>query len=268
MIEDICAKDNDALRAYCFCCPALRIDEFQALYTVPPESDITPGLSAKGKSAQDIFGECILRKNKGPAFVEKAGTDVFHTKIELREFLTRAAGDASAHIDYAPIAPEEQAAWLTSMPSDEEAGWGAETSNAAIRKEVEDACLASGLSLPPPSPPSTSLAATVAEADQAVSSWKDVKRNVTVHLPGGRVARQTNPDGSLVTLPSQKIDRPAREGLQLDPRASHTENVMVINRQVVHVGWSGRARNQFEALAGPMAPPAQADDPSEVGPNA
>jgi hypothetical protein len=59
-IEDICAKDDDHLRAYCFCCPALRIDEFQALYTVPAGSDITPGLSAKGKSAQDIFGECIL----------------------------------------------------------------------------------------------------------------------------------------------------------------------------------------------------------------
>jgi hypothetical protein len=104
--------------------------------------------------------------------------------------------------------------------------------------------------------------------DQAVSSWKDVRRNVTVHLPEGRVARQTNPDSSLVTLPSQKADRPAREGLQLDPRASHTEHVMVINRQAVHVGWSGRAQNQFEALADPAAPPAMAEDPSEVGPNA
>jgi hypothetical protein len=27
-IDDICAKDGDHLRAYCFCCPALRIDEF------------------------------------------------------------------------------------------------------------------------------------------------------------------------------------------------------------------------------------------------
>jgi hypothetical protein len=89
-----------------------------------------------------------------------------------------------------------------------------------------------------------------------------------VHLPEGRVARQTNPDSSLVTLPSQKADRPAREGLQLDPRASHTEHVMVINRQAVHVGWSGRAQNQFEALADPAAPPAMAEDPSEVGPNA
>jgi hypothetical protein len=270
MIEDICAKDDDHLRAYCFCCPALRIDEFQALYTVPAESDITPGLSAKGKSAQDIFGECILRKNKGPAFVDKAGPDIFHSEEELREFLTRAAGDAVAHIDYAPIAPETQAAWLANMPSDEEAGWGAEANNDAIRKEVETACLASGLP-PPPSPPAhsgASLAATVAEADRAVSSWKNVKNNVTVHLRDGGVARQVNTDGSLVTLPSLKADRPAREGLQLDPRSSHTEHVMMINRQAVHVGWTGRAQNQFAALAGPVAPPADAEEPSEVAPNA
>jgi hypothetical protein len=268
MIEDICAKDGDNLRAYCFCCPALRIDEFQALYTVPSGSDIIPGLSAKGKSAQDIFGECILRKNKGPAFVDKAGPEVFHSKGELREFLTRAAGDAVAHIDYAPLVPSEQAAWLVNMPSDEEAGWGASANDAAIREEVETACLASSLPPLPPAPSAATLAATVAEADQAVSSWKNVKRNVTVHLPEGRVARQINPDGSLVTLPSQKADRPAREGLQLDPRASHTEHVMMINRQAVHVGWEGRPQNQFAALAGPVAPPAPADDPSEVGPNA
>jgi hypothetical protein len=108
---------------------------------------------------------------------------------------------------------------------------------------------------------------TVAEADQAVSSWKDVRRNVTVHLPEGGVARQTNPDGSLVTLPSRKADRPVREGLQLDPRAGHAEHVMIINRQAVHVGWSGPAQNQFAALQG-LAPPAIAEDPSEVAPNA
>jgi hypothetical protein len=270
MIEDICAKDGDHLRAYCFCCPALRIDEFQTLYTVPADSDITPGLSAKGKSAQDIFGECILRKNKGPEFVDKVGPDVFHTEEELRAFFTRAAGDAVAHIDYAPIAPESQAAWLVNMPTDEEAGWGAETSNNDIRREVETACLASGLP-PPPSPPApagASLAATVAEADRAISGWKNVKNNVTVHLRDGGVARQTNPDGSLVTLPNLKADRPAREGLQLDPRSSHTEHVMMINRQAVHVGWTGRAQNQFAALAGPAAPPADADDPSEVTLNA
>jgi hypothetical protein len=270
MIEDICAKDDDHLRAYCFCCPALRIDEFQALYTVPKDSDITPGLSAKGKSAQDIFTECILRKNKGMEFVKKAGPDIFHSEDELREFLTRAAGDAVAHIDYAPIAPEAQAAWLSNMPTDEDAGWGAGDNNENIRVEVATACLASGLPPPPfpPAPTGASLAAAVAEADHAVSSWKSVKNNVTVHLPAGGVARQTNPDGSLVTLPSQKADRPIREGLQLDPRAHHTEHVMMINRQAVHVGWTGRTQNQFAALDGPAAPPAGVDDPSEVGPNA
>jgi hypothetical protein len=101
-----------------------------------------------------------------------------------------------------------------------------------------------------------------------VSSWKEVKRNVTVHLPEGRVARQTNLDGSLVTVPRAQADRPPREGLQLDPRAGRTEHAMIINRQVVHVGWSGRDQNQFEALAAPGPPPAAADDPSEVGHNA
>jgi hypothetical protein len=270
MIEDICAKDDDHLRAYCFCCPPLRIDEFQMLYTVPADSDITPGLSAKGKSAQDIFTECILRKNKGWEFVEKAGRDTFHSEEELREFLTRAAGDAVAHIDYAPLAPEAQAAWLSNMPSDEEAGWGADLNNESVRREVEDACRAGGLP-PPPSPPApsgASLAAAVAEADQAVSSWKNVRNNVTVHLRDGGVARQIDADGSLVTLPSRKADRPPREGLQLDPRATHTEHTMIINRKAVHVGWTGRAQNQFAALTGPAAPPADAEDPSEVGPNA
>jgi hypothetical protein len=268
LIEDICAKSDDDLRAYCYCCPALRIDQFQALYCVPPESDITPGLSAKGKSAQDIFSECILRKNKGPEFVARAGPDVFHSEGELREFLTRAAGDAVAHIDYAPIEPQEQAAWLANMPSDEEAGWGTEANNDDIRREVESACLASGLPLPPSPPPAASLVATIAEADQAVSSWKNVKNTVTVHLRDGQVARQINPDGSLVTLPNQKADQPARVGLQLDPRVARTEHVQIINRQAVHVGWSGPAHNQFAALAGPTAPPAPAEDPSEVVPNA
>jgi hypothetical protein len=269
MVEDVCAHDSERLRAYCYCCPVLRIDEFQILYTNPPKSDLPPELSAKGKTAQDIFGECILRKNKGPEFVRKAGPEIFHSDKELLEFLGRAAGTSKAHIDYAAPTPSEQAGWLTNMPSDEEAGWNADSSNSSIRKEIEDACLASGLVPPPPPPPThVSLAATVAEADHAVSSWKDVRRNVTVHLPESRVARQTNPDGSLVTLPNLKADRPAQEGLQLDPQASHTEHVLVINRQALHVGWSGRAHNQFEALAGPAAPPAQADDPSEVDPNA
>jgi hypothetical protein len=64
MIEDICSHNEEELRAYCFCCPALRVDEFHLLYTNPLESDAPPELSAKGQSAQDIFGECILRKNK------------------------------------------------------------------------------------------------------------------------------------------------------------------------------------------------------------
>jgi hypothetical protein len=75
MIDDICAKDDDALRAYCFCCPALRIDEFQALYYVPPESDITPGLSARGKSAQDIF--------QGMHSPQEQGTDVLLPRLAL-----------------------------------------------------------------------------------------------------------------------------------------------------------------------------------------
>jgi hypothetical protein len=159
-------------------------------------------------------------------------------------------------------------AWLANMPSDEEAGWNAAASDSTIRKEVS-AAKAAGSTPPTPIPStSASLVATVAEADQAVSSWKDVRHNVTVHLPEGGVARQTNPDGSLVTLPSRKADRPACEGLQLDPRAGHTEHIMIINRQAQHVGWSGRAQNQFAALQTPAAPPATADDPSEVVPNA
>jgi hypothetical protein len=54
----------------------------------------------------------------------------------------------------------------------------------------------------------------------------------------------------------------------LDRQAGATEHVMIINRQAQHMGWSGRADNQFAALAGPLAPPAIAEDPSEVDPNA
>jgi hypothetical protein len=268
-IEDICSKDNEHLRAYCFCCPALGVGEFQTLYSQPKDSEALPVLSVKGKTAQDIFGECILRKNKGPDFVSKVGPDLFHSEEELREFLTRAASNAMAHIDYAEEAPSESMAWLANMPTDEDAGWNAEASNNVIQKEITSALVASGSTLPPPSPPApASLAMAVADADQAVSSWKEVRRNVTVHLPEGGVARQINTDGSLVTLPSRKADRPVREGLQLDPRAGREEHVMVINRQAVHVGWSGPAHNQFAALQGPAAPPADAEDPSEVGPNA
>jgi hypothetical protein len=267
MIDDICAHNNKVLRAYCYCCPALDVGEFQTLYTNPPKSDVPPAVSAKGKSAQDIFGECIIRKNRGPEFVCKAGPDIFHSEEELHKFLSRAMGGALADIDYAALVPSDSTQWLANMPSDEEAGWNAAAIDSSICQEIVDATTASGSALIPPPPAPASLDATVAEADQAVSSWKDVRRNVTVHLPEGCVARQTNPDGSLVTLPSRKADRPAREGIQLDPRAGHMEHVMIINRQAQHVGWSGLAHNQFAALAGPAAPPAMAEDPSEVGPN-
>jgi hypothetical protein len=267
MIEDICASDDEALCAYCFCCPAIEVDDFRLLYTYPSGSDAPPILSAKGKSAQDIFGECILRKNKGPDFVRKAGPDVFHTEEELREFLTRSACRATAHLAYAEETPSESIAWLANMPTNEEASWGAAASNNTISKEVADAVVASSSTLPPLPPAPISLDATVAEADQAVSSWKDARHNVTVHLPEGQVTRQVNRDSSLVTLPSRKADRPAWEGMQLDPRVGHTEHVMIINRQAQHIGWSGRTQNQFAALADPAVPLAIADDPSEVDPN-
>jgi hypothetical protein len=164
--------------------------------------------------------------------------------------------------------PSETTAWLANMPTDEEAGWNADAANATIREEISAAIVTGPVPNPVPTPAPASLEASVAEADQAISSWKDVRHNVTVHLPEGRVARQTNPDGSLVTLPSLRADRPAREGIQLDPAAGRTEHVMNINRQAQHVGWSGRAQNQFAALAGPAPPPTMAEDPSEVGPNA
>jgi hypothetical protein len=265
LINDICALDDDSLRAYCFCCPAMRVDDFRTLYTNPLGSEATPVLSAKGKSAQDIFGECIMRKNKGPAFILEAGHDVFHTDEELREFLTRAACAATSHINYAHITPSESMEWLANMPTDEDAGWNAEASNATIAGEIRNAPVESGSALPlSPAP----LEVAIAEADLAVSSWKDAKRNVTVHLPEGKVARQTNPDGSLVSLPSRKADRPVREGIQLDPAAGRVEHVMILNRQVQHMGWGGPAHNQFAALAGDAAPPAPAEDPSEVDPNA
>jgi hypothetical protein len=207
-----------------------------------------------------------MRKNQGPEFV-KANPDDFHMEGELHSFLVRAAAQATSHIDYAALSPSESTAWLANMPSDEEAGWNAAAADDTIRREIADASAASGSTLPPPPIPTASLSATIAEADQAVSNWKDVKHNVTVHLPEGGIARQTNPDGSLVTLPVRKAERPLREGLQLDLRATHTEHVMIINRQAQHVGWSGRAQNQFAALEA-QAPPATADDPSEVGPNA
>jgi hypothetical protein len=258
-IEDICANNDEQLRAYCFCCLALVVDEFRLMYTPPADSDVTPVLTAKGKSAQDVFGECILRKNRGPDFVRKAGPEVFHTEEELHSFLVQAAGAATAHIDYSREGLPEQMDWLSNMPADKDAGWGA---GAALPP------LPSSHPTTPPPPTHTSLANVMAEADQALGGWKDARRQVTVHLPEGQIARQTNLDGSLTTLPRRKEDRPAREGIQLDPRADRTEHVMIINRQVQHVGWSGRPQNQFAALEQLDEPPAVAEDPSEVDPNA
>jgi hypothetical protein len=76
-------------------------------------------------------------------------------------------------------------------------------------------------------------------------------------LPDGGISRLTGPDGSLTLVPA---NHPAQEGLALDRQARGVENVLILNRQVHHLGWSGRTSNQFAALAGP--------DPSEVGPNA
>jgi hypothetical protein len=268
MVQDICDHNDEELRAYCFCCPALRVDEFCVLYTNPIGSDAPPEFSAKGKSAQDIFGECITRKNKGEKFINEAPPDTFHTTHQLHEFLVRSAGRAHAHIDYSAEDPSEAMAWLATMPSDEAAGWNAASADDSMRQEIVAAGKATRSPTPAPIPTAASLGATIVEADHAISSWKDVKRNVTVHLPEGQVARQTNLDGSLVSLPSLKADRPVREGIQLDPAAGRTKHVMIINRQAQHVGWSGRAQNQFEALARPALPPAAAEDPSEVGPNA
>jgi hypothetical protein len=156
--------------------------------------------------------------------------------------------------------------WVLGMPMDEEAGWKEGAMNDAICQDLADV-LPPG-SLPLPSPPQADPAVVVEEADRAISGWKDARRNVTVHLPEGKVVRATNPDGSLVTVPIQWEDRPAREGIALDHRTSGVEHVMIINRQAQHIGWSGCTVNQFAALAGPVAPPAVAEEPSEVDLNA
>jgi hypothetical protein len=258
LIEDICAHNEEELRAYCFCCPPLEVDDYRLLYTNPPESDEPAILLAKGKSAQDVYGECILRKNRGPEFLEKAGTDTFHTTEELHKFLVKASTRATSHLPY--HAPEAEG-WLVNMPTDEDAGWNADAMNKDIHQELANM-------LPAVSGPQPTLTTTIKEADEAIGSWKDVQRQVTVHLPENRVARAINPDGSLVTLPARREERPACGGIMLDRQAGATEHVMIINRQAQHMGWSGRADNQFAALAGPLAPPAIAEDPSEVDPNA
>jgi hypothetical protein len=259
LVEDICTHNNEELRAYCYCCPALRVDDFRFLYTPPAESTEAGHVSAKGKMAQDVFRECIIRKNRGPDFVRAGGPDIFHSMPELHEFFVKAAMQANAHLDYAPVEPLQAEAWLHNMPTDEEGGWGANALNEEICKDLSDVL-----------PPTTmdSLSSTVADADKAIGGWKDARLNILIHLPEGQVARQTNLDGSLTTLPARREERPACEGLALDQHAGHTEHIMIINRQVQHIGWGGRNTNQFAALAEPVVPPANVDVPSEVVPNA
>jgi hypothetical protein len=249
------------MRAYCFCCRALTNEEFQTLYIPPSESGVPGALSSKGKSAQDIFGECILCKNRGPKFVEEGGTELFHTEGELHEFFVWANMAANAHYDYANMGPEEPTnRWLLSMLSDEEAGWGADTLGKERFEELTDA-----LPLPGPAPPlEEALTNMVEEADKAIGGWKSARSQVIVHKPDGGISRLTGTDGSLTLVPA---DQPMREGLVLNRQARGAKNVLILNRQVHHLGWSGCTANQFAALAGP-APPTSADDPSEVGPNA
>jgi hypothetical protein len=138
LVEDLCRNDDDLLRAYCFCCPALDIGKYQTLYSLPKGSMSPEITSAKGKTAQDIFAECILRKNKGARFVEKVGSELFHTEDELHWFFTQAAMVAIAPdqlVDYTPADPDAREAWLTNMPSNHEAGWGADEMNQDLRSE-------------------------------------------------------------------------------------------------------------------------------------
>jgi hypothetical protein len=166
-IEDICGHNDEELRIYCFCCPAMEVDDYRYLYTPPSDSPCLEQVSAKGKSAQDIFGKCILQKNKGPAFVQMAGPGIFHTAEELHEFFVKAAGDAVAHLDYACPAKEQAESWLENMPSDEEGGWNEGAMNEDICWELEDAL--------PALPSHKSLQSAVAEADRAIRGWKDVR---------------------------------------------------------------------------------------------
>jgi hypothetical protein len=84
----------------------------------------------------------------------------------------------------------------------------------------------------------------------------------------GQVARQTNHDGSLTTLPSRREDCPVHEGITLDHQVDRTEHVLIINHQVQYIGWGGRAANQFAVLTEPNMLPTVAEEPSEVDPNA
>jgi hypothetical protein len=117
LIEDICTHNDEELRAYCYCCPALRLDEYHSLYVPPIDSSTLEVVSSKGKMAQDIFRECVLCKNRGSGIV-------LHTNEELHEFFVKVAVAATAHINYSKMDVHSAEAWLRDMPSDEEAGWG------------------------------------------------------------------------------------------------------------------------------------------------
>jgi hypothetical protein len=192
-----------------------------------------------------------LRKNKGPKYFEEGGVNIqefFHTQGELHEFFVWGSMAAVAHIDYTHMGPNEDNTWLWNMPDDEDAGWGAGESK--------------GRELMPPL--EVTLANAVKEADRAIGGWKSAHSQVIVHKPDGGVTRLTEPDGSLTLAPT---NQPTWEGLALDQRVDRVKNILVLNRQVHHLGWSSCANNQFTALAGPAAPPAVVDEPSEVDPN-
>jgi hypothetical protein len=133
----------------------MEVGDFRLLYTNPPESDEPAVLSVRGKLAQDIFGECIIPKNKGPKFFKQAGTDIFHTLEELHSFLVMVASRATAHIQYHLPESSEAAAWLKNMPTDEDVGWNANAMDKDIYQDLADILPAGpihppSLPLPPP----------------------------------------------------------------------------------------------------------------------
>jgi hypothetical protein len=244
IILDICSNNEEEFCIYCFCCPALSRDNYEFLYTPPASSTIKGVLSAKEKDVGTMFMECAIQKEKGEKFINDTGPSLFHSEPELHCFFINASAATVGHLDYGQdktmTGPE---GWLVNMLMDEDAGWGA--------SEVQDT--------PEDDPTSPTSCNIIEEANSAISGWKDVCRNVTVHLLEGGVSRLTNPDGSLVTLLALRQDRPAREGIALDRNAGGTKHVLVIGHQAHHLGWTGHSTNQFS----PIANPAQAEDPSE-----
>jgi hypothetical protein len=190
------------------------------LYT-PQTVEMGP-ISAKGKNSREMFVECALHKSKGREFVEKVGGDIFHSEDELHQFFAWVGHAAVAHIDYSgSAAVTGPDGWLLTMPTDKSIGWGASELEVEELKELE--------AVVPIVPTISSTDDMVSQANQVILGWKDTCRNVTVHLPEGRVSRLTNPDGSLVTMAAQRADRPVREGLVLDHNAGGTEHTMIIN---------------------------------------